>query len=742
MSKDLRMEVFASTDVVQPVSFHKYVLHSQRLDNPIVTIRNAVRTLSNYSNIGIFEDGKNIYTTEKLQEPASKTDFTLEYVEFVQLPVCQYRTIYSKFIQYAITRKLATVLIEDKYRKYSCKSSVTSKWILTDKGFQTFKSKNKEITLERKYKFRVEILDDGKAYLHINTSSAFISNLSVYDYMQRGFCVVGMEVKNDWSQNTQVGKVVEVCDFTVVDKVPGTFLDSVKNYYIGKNQGYRVEHLPDNTKVVMVELQPNQQYPYYPQALKPVLTREKVMELDKEFSLAVDRYMKRDMPTRFRLDKDFVKDIGVLSSVHNLQFHQDTCTVDSMGYKKATIPLPELVCGNNKTIACTDKYRVFSHGFYRQPDRPIQIGYIYPEGPEGKLGAVANAICSFANSGKYQDKEDRYTTKRLLRIKGTAMVKEEYALGDITDYKRAAQNLQKKQGIDLIIALVPDGQEEENPYNPFKSVWAKCNIPSQMISLSTAELFAAGAAEGNKSKYYLHNIILGILGKTGGIPWVIKDMPGNVDCFVGLDVATIDRGIHLPACSVMFDKQGRFLGFYKPTAPQKGEKITSQILQEIFDNVILSYEEKFGSIPKHILIHRDGFSNENQNWYDNYFQSKGIAYSIVEVRKNIDAKLMFLQDNKIQNPTMGHCIYNREKAYLVTTDIASNRGSPNPILIEKKCGNISMKDILYQVMYLSQLHIGSTHKTRLPITTEYADKMCKNREFIPDGIVSNRLFFL
>lgn len=45
--------------------------------------------------------------------------------------------------------------------------------------------------------------------------------------------------------------------------------------------------------------------------------------------------------------------------------------------------------------------------------------------------------------------------------------------------------------------------------------------------------------QDNKSKYYLHNIILGILGKTGGIPWIVKDMPGNVDCFVGLDIATV-----------------------------------------------------------------------------------------------------------------------------------------------------------------------------------------------------------
>ena len=110
--------------------------------------------------------------------------------------------------------------------------------------------------------------------------------------------------------------------------------------------------------------------------------------------------------------------------------------------------------------------------------------------------------------------------------------------------------MQKIEGIDLVIALVPDGMEEDGPYNPFKTIWAKANIPSQMISMKTAKLFAEEAKEGNKAKnssrYYLHNIIL---GKTGGIPWVVKDMPGNVDCFVGLDVATIAKGIHYPAHS-------------------------------------------------------------------------------------------------------------------------------------------------------------------------------------------------
>ena len=53
-----------------------------------------------------------------------------------------------------------------------------------------------------------------------------------------------------------------------------------------------------------------------------------------------------------------------------------------------------------------------------------------------------------------------------------------------------------------------------------------------------------------------------------------------------------------------------------------------------------------------------------------------------------------------------------------------------------------MANILRQVMYLSQLHVGSTNKTRLPITTGYADKICKNRQFIPEGKISNKLFFL
>lgn len=743
MDKDLKMEAFASYEEVKPVPLHVYTLHAQNVEkNRFSVIRGAVGKLKNYNHVGVFEDGENIYSTDRLNADIPNADFTIEYLGEKELPVLQNRKVYCDLIKYLITEKLRQVTIFDKYRKYSCKSSVTSKWIMTDKGFMRFESGNKEINLERRYSFWVSIMDNGKAYLRINTGSVFSSKLSVYDYMNKNINPIGMEVKNDWSYFSQTGTVTEVCDYTVTDKLD--FADSLKTYYVvTKKEGYRVENLPDDTNVVKVKMKNNGlELPYYPQALKPVLTREQVGRIDAVFSNRIEPYVKRDMNTRLQLDIDFINDIGMLESINDLEFERRTCSVEELGFRKGTVPLPTLIGGNSYKMDCGNEYQVFGHGFYKKPDKQIKIGYIYPSGREELLKAVGNAIVSFAKFGRYHGEEDKYIAKGLMDIQSKAQAQESYEVGDITDYKRAANRLKKAEGIDIIIAIIPDGIDDDGPYNPFKTIWAKENIPSQMISLKTAEMFARSKTGDKTARYYLYNIVLGILGKTGGIPWIVKDMPGDADLFIGLDVATMAKGIHYPACSVVFDKYGRMLGFYKPSTPQQGEKITTKILQDIFDQVIFAYEDKFGTIPGNIVIHRDGFSNENDNWYKNYFESKGIKYSIIEVRKSIYFKLMLEEKGQIDNPTMGYCIYNNNKAYLVTTNITGRKGSPDPILIEKKCGDLKMSCILTQILYLSQLHVGSTHKMKLPITTGYADKICKNRDFVPEGRMDDRLFFL
>ena len=740
MMKDLRLECFASQIPVTPVTLHAYRLHSNSItDNKFKVIRGATWKIRNYNKCGVFENGEFIYTTQKVNSEIPNSNFKLEYVGEQLLQVQENKRIYQGLIKYYIGKNLESVLVQGKYRKYSCRNEITSKWIMVEKGFSRLSSRDESISMERKYSINIEIREDNYAYIKMDTSSVFTSNITLAEYIAKGKSVVGMEVMNDWAKNKQCGIVVEVSNYTVIE--PLDFGPSLKEYYIQKGERYRVEKLSDDTPIVCVQLNKGGVVKYYPHALKPVLTREMVGKIDAEFSLRINKYVKRDMTTRVELDRDFIKDIGRIKELNNLSFETECCSVELLGYQKGNVPLPRLVCGNNKLLECGKEYQVFCHGFFKKPERQLQIGYLYPTGTAPQIRAVANAIYSFSTKGRFHGEPDQYICEGLMDIQVKPMIIQEYALGDITDYKRAANKLKKIEGLDMVIALVPDEIDEDGPYNPFKTIWAESNIPSQMISLNTANLFL-NETTGNHSKFYLFNIVLGILGKTGGIPWIVKDMPGNVDCFVGLDVATMEAGIHYPACSVVFDKYGRLLSFYKPKQAQKGEKIEIRILQDIFDQVIFSYEEEYGETPKSIVIHRDGFSNENDEWYHNYFCSKGISYTIVEVRKNISSKLIRYVDDEIVNPEIGNCVWNQKEAYLVTTNMKNKKGSPNPILIEKKCGDIKMSDIITQILCLSQLHVGSIQKTRLPITTEYADKICKNKDFVPEGKVNNKLFFL
>lgn len=360
MSKELKMEVFASKEPVKSVKLHVYEFHTSELyENKYRLIRSAVWKMRNVNAYGVFEDGSYIYTTEKISEEIPNATFRLTYLGEQELNVLDHKKVYSELIKHWITQKLRTVKIQKnskEYYKYACRSNVTSRWIQTEKGFQTFYSGNRQISLERKYNFTVKILDDGKAYLKIDTSSVFSSNQTVYDYITQGMNPIGMEVKNEWGKNNQTGILTEICDYTVVDKID--FADSLKAYYTDmKKEGYRVENLPDQTPVVRVELQVGKIYPYYPQALKPVLTREKVGQIDARFSMAIEKYIKRDMITRIELDKDFIRDIGSIAQLGDLEFENDMCNVKELGYLKGKVESPALTCGQGKRLRCGEEFK-------------------------------------------------------------------------------------------------------------------------------------------------------------------------------------------------------------------------------------------------------------------------------------------------------------------------------------------------------------------------------------------------
>ncbi len=547
--------------------------------------------------------------------------------------------------------------------------------------------------------------------------------------------IQGLQVTNDWGRG-ESGTILSVGPETVSDDLKD--FKSLKQYMIDTKQDWRIKDCPDNTPVVHVKLYNKTELCYYPQALKPIITLEKISSENPEFSKLIEKHTKLDMKSRQIIAQYFLRDIGNLSLLNDLEFIPDYIDAKKIGYTEQKFECPTIICGNGRKLSYNKQSIVFSNGFYKQPEETVRFAYFYPQGKEDLMRSFAISITDFFIKGQIFG-DSKFMIPNLMTSELKAVCNQEYEIGDSINYKKLVRSLSDEKKFDVAIVLVPTEEDESNPYSTFKTAWAEKNIPSQMISIKTAEMFEK---RDPNAKWFMQNIALGIFAKAGGIPWIVDNIPGDIDCFVGIDVATLDKGIHYPTCATVFDKNGRPISFYKPKKAQKGEKINSDILQEIFDEVILGYEETTGLKLKNLIIHRDGFSNEDAEWYKNYFTKKEINYSVIEVKKLVSSKLLCDNNGNITNPSCGDALLNDSEAFIVTTDIKDGRASPRPLHIKKQVGDLPMKVIVQQILALSCMHFGSTKKSRLPVTTYYADKICKNIDYVPEGKFGNRLFFL
>lgn len=743
---NLTLEAFRGIGTIKPLLFYRYKLIGKgKIENTYKTIRNAQNRMSfNNKFKATFSKGETIYTLEKFEVMPNLNDVTIEFDGEEVLPIKDNNEIYSEVVQFYINNNLRKIKLDNKYQKYRATNTreITGNVIL-DKDFkEKYKKSKSGFQLKRKFIISPKVNDEGKVTLFLDLNSSFDYDKNIYQMIKAGMDVVGQEVINTWNNKKQKGKIKKISELTISE--PCNFGQSLIDYYVSLNQAVRVKNFTEeekNTNVIVVQVGKGE-VEYIPHALKPIITREYIKKYDEAFSKEVENLIKINMSYRYEILKKFIDDIGSITELNNLKFENTYIdNIESLGYQQGKLNDPVLIGGKG---ILKDKIHVFKSGFYKSPIDEVKFGVIYPKGHTNDSKSTIRAIYDFCTDGKYQGKDNIFINNKLMNIKFSNQdcVFEEYELNDITEYKRAANKLKNNENIKFVIAIIPaiDESDIENPYNPFKRVCAELNLPSQMVSLKTAKRF--GTSKGNNELYFLHNISLGILGKIGGIPWVIKDMPGEVDCFVGLDVGTKEKGIHYPACSVLFDKYGKLINYYKPTIPQSGEIIKTDVLQEIFDKVLLSYEEENGQYPRNIVIHRDGFSREDLEWYKNYFIKKNINFTIVEIKKNFATRVANNINNEVSNPFKGSFILRENEAIVVTTDIKDNIGAPKPIKVEKTYGDIDMMTIINQIYALTQIHVGSAKSMRLPITTGYADKICKSIEYIPSGRVDNRLFFL
>jgi len=285
--------------------------------------------------------------------------------------------------------------------------------------------------------------------------------------------------------------------------------------------------------------------------------------------------------------------------------------------------------------------------------------------------------------------------------------------GSQYEIEQAVDRLQQ-QTPHMIMVFVPgtpnEGDDEDGDfYHILKGYMVGNNIQSQFIYERTLD-----------KQYALSNIILGIIAKTGNVPYVLENSLPYADIVAGIDVARLatqrrSGSMSLPAVTRIYTSDGDFIRYILSEGPIEGETLPRATLRKLFPSNLFA--------GKRVLVHRDGpfRGNEMKDLYD-WGEEIGSEFILVEVIKSGVPRL-YLDGATIQRPKKGDgVIINDREAFLVSSLPPHKKSTPRPLYV-KTDGKIPIEQALHSVLALTLLHYGSVLQPRLPVTIHFSDRI-------------------
>ena len=573
------------------------------------------------------------------------------------------------------------------------------------------------IILKRKINFDVNIKEDENIIVGFDLSHS-------YDYIStlaEELNIVGPGDKVKDYYNHIVYEFVSVAEFSISD-VNEYMQCSIIDYYKNKNQSYIVDKLNPKTKAVLVSKNKNI-FPYIPNRLKRVCDYG---NLESRILKECSEHTKLSAHKKMKLSIDITEDVLVNSQY--TKFNKKNMLIENLGYKKHTLPKPRFIFGNSKKHSSI-LYGLPENGSYE--NREINIMYfIDPNILKNKskydkmLKFSLNLEQFSKDMGVVLNRQKSNVSFKSINIDN----KDKFEC----DIRRIVDNYKNP------VIVIMDDENCEKYYSSIKKIFGnKHNIATQFISFSTLNY-----NEKNKNAVLL-NILLGIYGKSGIQPWILEGQL-TADCYIGLDVSRENK-LNTVGIIQIVGKDGRILKSKSLTSPQSGEKINTDTIREIFYEAVASYEKIYNEYPKHIVIHRDGISREELDILKETAKNLDIKFEYVEITKNVNRRIAtFKTSDGLWETEMGSYYTKENFAYIVTTNPYEKIGMAKPLRIKRVHGEQTMDKIVEDVYKLSFMHIGSILKSRLPVTTHYADLSSTygNRELMPNNIDSNALHFI
>jgi hypothetical protein len=271
-----------------------------------------------------------------------------------------------------------------------------------------------------------------------------------------------------------------------------------------------------------------------------------------------------------------------------------------------------------------------------------------------------------------------------------------------------------EQNPHIILPILPGEPNNEDDESSLYLTIKKYTVPRSMVTQVIYE-----RTLGNS--YALNNIILGILCKTGNIPYVLAQPLLYTDLVVGIDIArkrtTRRQGsMSMVAMTRIYAANGDFLRYFVSDGAIEGETLTKSIIRQLFPVKYFS--------GKRVVVHRDGlFRGSERRLFKEWGLEIGATFYLIEVIKSGVPRMYLETFNGVERPQRGSTFFVNDLEAIVVSALPPHKnGTPRPLLIRTD-EQLPITDAVHSVFALTYLHHGSTLPPRLPISIHYSDSI-------------------
>ncbi len=293
----------------------------------------------------------------------------------------------------------------------------------------------------------------------------------------------------------------------------------------------------------------------------------------------------------------------------------------------------------------------------------------------------------------------------------------------------SAVRVVEKEEPHAVLAFFPDAEGDHDPsLEHLKSLTLGKGIASHAVYERTMHDPDAMAL-----------VIMGVLAKTGNVPFALTEPLEFAQLVVGFDVVRehLSRGDRVAVMTRIYRRDGLFMQYFlELTELERDEPIPFSILQRVFPTLFFN--------GKRVILHHAGrLPPDIRRMLHALAQELGATFYPVEILRQHVPRLYGLEKQVTQAPWGSTFRLSDTEAFVISTSPGIER-TAQPLHIRMERSDLTVEQAVYSVLAWTLLHYGSQGAAALPVTVQHAADLAEwlGRGMLPQNTQGDVPFWL